>query len=122
MKNFKILLLALLLIPTAYAQDGIQNITEFSNSNAKFTVPAGKTWYIHNIFSSVKFNNGDDEFNYVRFKSVNNMSYGTNGPILANASRIYITYPIVFKENTSFEINMDDASAKGMITYTEVTN
>jgi hypothetical protein len=121
MKNVRILLLALLLVPTAYAQDGIQETVKFSNANKTFTVPAGKTWYIHNVFSSVKFNNGDDEYNYVRFKSVDDISFGENGPILTNASRNYIQYPIVFKENTTFELYLNDSSAKGIITYTEVT-
>ena len=35
---------------------GKAQLIEFSNATAKFTVPAGKTWYIMNIFSSVATN------------------------------------------------------------------
>ena len=106
------------------AQTNIPNgkvqLTEFTNTTARFTVPAGKTWYISNIFSSSQ--SAKEETNYIILKNINNTTFGSNGPILSNFARNFINYPIIFPEKTTFEIQITDLSAKAIIIYTEVDN
>ena len=93
-------------------------ITEFTNLSSKFTVPAGKTWYIVNIFSDCAANlvKSDDlkSLNYsevrIFIKSINgstltDLTINKFGPVVyrgPNHERVH-PMPIVLPENSIIE-------------------
>ena len=100
--------------------NGKAQLIEFTNATAKFTVPAGKTWVVNNVFSSSEIEKY--EYNYIILKKINNTDYGSNGPVLSNSARTFFSYPIIFPEKTTFEIQIKDLNAKAIIIFTEVDN
>ncbi len=100
--------------------NGKAQLIEFTNATAKFTVPAGKTWVVNNVFSSSEIEKY--EYNYIILKKINNTDYGSNGPVLSNYERTSFSYPIIFPEKTTFEIQIKDLNAKAIIIFTEVDN
>ena len=100
--------------------NGKAQLIEFTNATAKFTVPPGKTWVVNNVFSSAE--TADKEINYIRLKKINNTDYVSNGPLLSNYARTFFSYPIIFPEKTTFEIQITDLNAKAIIIFTEVNN
>ncbi len=82
---------------------GKAQLIEFTNANAKFTVPAGKTWYINQVFSF--YYGGIDVFikgiNGTELTNLELRKYGTNVYNDVNKS---IQFPIIFPENTIFEL------------------
>ena len=98
---------------------GKAQLIEFTNATAKFTVPAGKTWYIMNIFSSVATNikpstkyPESKEYEAVRvfIKNIDNylltdLSKNKFGPVVyrgPNHERMQ-PMPIVLPENSKIE-------------------
>lgn len=84
---------------------GKAQLVEFSNSNSKFIVPTGKTWYINNTFSFF----GRDPVYWIFIKSINGVILTdyvkkVYGPILYHSDETYPTTSLVFPENTSFEL------------------
>ncbi len=113
--------------------EGKAQLIEFTNATAKFTVPAGKTWVVNNVFSNYDRNNDIK----VYIKSINGAimtdlikkEYGT----LLYHSRdmgFVIQYPIILPENTSFELIVISgdwdaqtiSSKKAFLNYMEVDN
>jgi hypothetical protein len=117
MQNFYSVIITLLFAPVLFAQADNTKIVEFTNMKSTFTVPEGKTWHIHNIFSSAKTNDGD--WNFVRLESINGVTFGDNGTVLTGATRNWVQYPLVFPQNTSFKLKLADPSSVGIMTYTE---
>lgn len=87
--------------------EGKVQLIEFTNATAKFTVPEGKRWTIHNAFASYP---GDDNTYSIWIKSI-------NGTILFDPSKmiagkciwssnllVNLNLPLVLPENTSFEL------------------
>lgn len=124
-----------------WSQEKIAKLMQFNNFTANFEVPAGKTWIIHQIFTSfttdvepgttqpkpiriyIKTLNGDIKTDWAgnRF-----------GPQVfqSNNTAATISYPIVFPESTKFSLVMikgDPGSCaafdgSGYISFDEVTN
>ncbi len=107
---------------------GKAQLIEFTNSTAKFTVPAGKTWYIVNLISNgaanikpdvefPKSNNYDEVRVYIR--SIDNhiltdISQKIIGPLFyigrgENTERI-TPMPFVLSENTTIEFVISTGS------------
>ncbi|MEI6764442.1 MAG: hypothetical protein WCM76_02305 [Bacteroidota bacterium] len=127
MKTHKIIfataLMCMLSFPFLNAQSnypkGKAKLIEFFNPAAKFTVPAGKTWYVVNIFSDCatdiivnKNDPGTYNYNEVRIfiKSINgavltDIDKKKYGPVVfrgPNHERVQ-QMPIVLPENTIIE-------------------
>jgi hypothetical protein len=117
MKNLLLLLLISIFSQGAISQTKETKLVEFSNTNSEFTVPEGKTWHIHNIFSSAKTNDGD--WNFVRLERINGVTFGDNGTIFTGSTRNWVQYPLVFPQNTTFKLKLADPSSVGIMTYTE---
>jgi hypothetical protein len=97
---------------------GKVKLLEFSNSTASFSVPAGKTWLIYNVFSDyctkieVK-KNGDQDASCIRIfiKSLNDVQktdlvtkkYGTQLYMSGDTEKA-IALPLLFPEKTKFEL------------------
>ena len=144
--TFSILLLFFCIAFTnvGFSQKKEAKFQQFNNFTATFEVPAGKTWVIHQIFSSyasdVKINpDGSSSSSPVRiyFKTLNGdikTDYQGNrfGPQVfqSNNSSATIAYPIVLPEKTKFSLIIlkgDPGSCAmfegtGYISYFEVTN
>jgi hypothetical protein len=88
-------------IPKSKAQ-----LIEFTNSTAKFTVPSGKTWTVHSVFTS--FPAGTDYYD-IRVKSINSViltdiSKNMLGNLLFSSYSISNVSPtLILPENTSIE-------------------
>ena len=113
---------------------GKVKLVEFTNANAKFTVPPGKTWYIYQVLSFAKIK--EENIN-VFIKSINNteltnLSIEKLGPKIYDPVNIYmIPLPIIFPENTSFSLiitshkdgsNQTVSDKNAFINYIEITN
>ncbi len=98
---------------------GKAQLIEFTNATAKFTVPAGKTWYIMNIFSDCAANikPSTESAEYKQFEEVRvfiknidnylltDLSKNKLGPVVyrgPNHERIQ-PMPIVLSENSTIE-------------------
>jgi hypothetical protein len=88
-------------IPKSKAQ-----LIEFTNSTAKFTVPSGKTWTVHSVFTSFP---ADNNYYYIYVKSINSViltdiSKNMFG-LLLYCSNTISNYPpsLILPENTSIE-------------------
>ena len=104
---------------------GKSQLIEFNNSTAKFTVPEGKTWYIHNIFCERTYTQGTEEEKAAIFlKSINNIIYNEGmGPMVYFYNTgLILNFPIVFTEKTQFEFEIFNSGKKAIITYVEVDN
>ncbi len=97
---------------------------EFDNSNASFTVPEGKSWYIYNIYSdyvaggTLKYNEYEKKNVLENTEDVRIFIKELNGKLKTDYSKnIYgpqvyrgsnnattITLPIIFSENTTFSL------------------
>lgn len=112
---------------------GKAQLIEFTNATAKFTVPAGKTWVVNNVFSNYDRNNDIKVFvkslNGAIMTDLYKQEFGT----LLYHSRdpgYVIQYPILLPENTGFELIILsgdwDAQTicgkKAFLNYTEVDN
>jgi hypothetical protein len=82
-------------------------LVKFTNANAKFTVPPGKTWTLHGIITSFP----DDDNTYtVWIKSINgviltDLTKNIRGKVLYSSNLIVnLNFPLVFPENTVFEL------------------
>jgi len=97
---------------------GKAQLIEFTNSTAKFTVPAGKTWVIYNTFSDYCTDMKTDADGAlvapsirIFIKSINDVIktdltkkiYGTQLYMSRDAGKT-IGMPIVLSENTKFEL------------------
>jgi hypothetical protein len=103
---------------------GKATLIEFTNSNAKFKVPEGKTWYIYNVFGERRFSQGvEEKDSRIFLKSINNINFKF-GPLLYYYNTgLTISYPLVFPEKTTFELEMIDLSGnKAVMSYVEVDN
>ena len=106
-------------------------LVEFTNTNAKFTVPAGKTWTIYQTFTASW---KKDYFIYI--KSLNgvlltNLYTNELGPLLfsippKDSNRIL---PLILPENTTIELfifnsifGYDLADCKAYLNYVESDN
>tara|TARA_B110000003_G_scaffold274723_1_gene315393 strand:+ start:1000 stop:1731 length:732 start_codon:yes stop_codon:yes gene_type:complete len=92
-------------------------LIEFSNASAKFVVPDGKTWIIHNVISDYVTNLRKDSYGTfftdeirIFIKSLNGVSK-TNitrrifGPLLHRTTGFFgHRFPVVFPEKTTFEL------------------
>jgi hypothetical protein len=85
--------------------NGKAQLIEFTNATAKFTVPAGKTWVVNNVFSSSEIEK--DVTNQIILKKINNTDYGSNGPIPVNPQsepkKIYKKYILGIDRNRSLQ-------------------
>jgi hypothetical protein len=119
---------------------GKAHIIEFNNTTAKFTVPAGKTWYIVNIFSDyfTDFipNSTSSEIN-IFLKSldgtvITDLSINKVGTKVYSGVQTYaLRMPLIFPENTVFELiiisgelskpNINN-SIKAFLNYVECDN
>jgi hypothetical protein len=122
---------------TSFAQttnsNGTAHLVEFSNANATFKVPLGKTWVIQNAFTSHPI---DDNVYYIFIKSLNgitltNISNNTTGKLLYhNNALANVNLPLYFPENTEFELiimkKIDGTRSlynnKAFLNYTEIDN
>ena len=96
---------------------GKAQIIEFNNSTAKFTVPAGKTWYIINLFSDCTTNLTYDSEGYLKADEIRIFIKSINGSIITDiANKKYgpVIYrgpmhermqplPIILPENSTIE-------------------
>jgi hypothetical protein len=117
---------------------GKAQLIEFTNASAKFTVPAGKTWYLYSILTDfetdIKDDKGDHYVYFIRvyIKSLNGevkTDYKTYkiGPKLGSEGT---SYPIIFPENTSIELiqlyeresEYEEYSGSAFISVIEVDN
>lgn len=98
---------------------GKEQLVEFNNTTGKFTVPEGKTWYIYNILSDVE--NLDGERTRIKLKSVNDLVFSGGGPIVYKYG-VAMNFPLIFKENTKFEFDINHSATKAIMTYIEVEN
>lgn len=82
-------------------------LIEFTNATAKFTVPPGKTWTVHNVFTSFPV---DDNTYSITIKSINSIlltdiSKNILGKLLFSSNNLAnLNYPIVLPENTTIEL------------------
>lgn len=116
MKSLLLLLLISIFSQGAISQTKETKLVEFSNTNSEFTVPAGKTWHIHNVFSNAKASDG--EWNYIFIESVNNVKF-EHGAAVSGSTRSWVQFPLVLPENTTFKLKMMEATSVGIMTYTE---
>ncbi|MBI2279158.1 MAG: hypothetical protein HYU68_00470 [Bacteroidetes bacterium] len=132
MKSKRIILIITLFLSiwafSGYAQTTISNgksqLVEFNSTTSKFTVPAGKTWYIYNIFCERKYVQGEEE------KDSKIILKGINGIVFKNGPLVYyyntglvLNFPLVFTEKTTFEFEiMENIGNKAVMTYIEVDN
>jgi hypothetical protein len=85
----------------------LAKLTMFSNTNAKFTVPSGKTWTLHGVLASFP---ADDNTYSVYVKSINDviltdLSKNMFGKLLYSTNNLAnLNFPLVFPENTVFEL------------------
>ena len=105
-------------------------LIEFSNVSAKFVVPDGKTWIIHNVITDYvtnfrKDSNGNADSDEIRIfiKSLNGVSK-TNitrqifGPLLHRTGGFFGSrFPVVFPEKTTFELITFQGELKFMKKY-----
>jgi hypothetical protein len=136
-----ILTIFLSIYSLSYAQTSIPKgnaqLIEFSNDNAKFKVPEGKTWIIYSVFSDyladgklklneytkkneladaleirifIKELNGIEKTNYL--KNI----YGTQLFRSTNTTTA-IQYPIILPENTSFNLIILKGEMGNLITH-----
>jgi hypothetical protein len=84
---------------------GKVQLIEFTNANAKFTVPEGKTWYIYGVFGSGKLN--------IYMKSLNGTEL-TDLPTQILGSNLGTIITKIFPQNTNFELII--------LTFNEVQN
>jgi len=89
--------------------NGKAQLIEFTNATAKFTVPLGKTWTVHNVFTSYPT---DDNTYSIWVKSLNgiiltDISKNILGKLLFSSNAAAnINLPLVLPENTSLELIM----------------
>lgn len=97
---------------------GKAQIIEFTNSTAKFTVPAGKTWYIVNLFSDCSTNLSYDSQGNLNSDDIRIFIKSINGSIITDiANKKYgpVIYrgpnhermqplPIILPENSTIEL------------------
>lgn len=139
-----ILFLLVLSLSSANVQDKKAQFVQFNNFSASFEVPAGKTWVIHQIFSSfsaeIKTNpDGSKTAVPVRIfiKTLNGdikTDFAGNrfGPQVyqSNNSAATIAYPITLPEKTVFSLvlvkgdpgNCTAFDGTGYMSFYEVTN
>ena len=99
--------------------DGKVHLIEFDNKNSKFTVPTGKTWIIYNILGDIE-NTQTEERIRIRLKRVNNLIFKYGGPMVYKyAMATDGTFPLIFKENTIFELEIFHSN-QAFMTYVEV--
>ena len=109
------------------AQNSVSNgsaqLVEFTPTNAKFTVPASKTWHITNVFCERKYQSGGEEKDAgIILKSINDVVF-EKGPLLFYYnSGLVMNFPIILKEGTSFEFTVKNSGGKAIMTYIEYDN
>ena len=122
------------------APKGKAQLIEFTNATAKFTVPDGKTWYIHNTFSDWRIDctlpdGTTGRVTRVFLKSLNgvvktDITKNQFGPQLYCSPEIN-SMSLIFSEKTTFELlllssNMNQDiklfSGKGYINIIETDN
>jgi hypothetical protein len=117
---------------------GKAQLIEFTNANAKFTVPEGKTWVLYNVFSDYvvdgvmktddytkKIVFSDDKPVRIFLKELNGVEktnylmnvYGTQF-YHSNTFSTGISYPLLFPEKTSFGLIL----LKGSTGYLQLYN
>ena len=122
-KLFTIICITLVVITNAQNTNGNTELIEFTDENAKFTVPKGKTWHIMNVFDETSYQSqGEKEKTVIKFKSINGVIF-KRGPILFYySSALIMPFPIVLKEETSFEFSVKNSGGKAIMTYIEFDN
>jgi len=111
------------IIAQNYNSNGNAQLVEFTPTNAKFTVPASKTWYITNVFCERNYQSGGEEKDAaIILKSINDVEF-EKGPVLFywNLGNL-MNFPIVLKEGTSFEFTVKNSGGKAIMTYIEYDN
>lgn len=96
---------------------GKAQLIEFTNATAKFTVPEGKTWIIYSIFSDYITGGTVDNRGYLidtedvrifikKLNGVQKTNFVRNiyGPQLYRNGSSVFSYPLVFPENTTFDL------------------
>jgi hypothetical protein len=101
---------------------GKAQLIEFTNTTSKYIVPAGKTWYINQIFSNYRIEDDETtERTAIFIKSLNgieltNLSLGKYGPKVFGAfNEFVIQFPLIFPENTKFELVITNDKRTGLI-------
>ena len=128
MKFKRIILLVMIFISTGNFISNAQNIVpkgkakliEFSNTNAKFTVPEGKTWIIYNVFSDYVADEGSSRIRIFlkELNGVEKTNYLKNiyGPQLY-FTKLTFPYPIIFPEKTTFSFVILKGDLKNLQLY-----
>ena len=123
--NNKIDSLSALKIPLSGSTSGTSKaeLVEFTPTNAKFTVPASKTWHITNVFCERNYQSGGEEKDAaIILKSINDVEF-EKGPLLFYYnSGLVMNFPIILKEGTSFEFTVKNSGGKAIMTYIEYDN
>ncbi|MCR4964904.1 MAG: hypothetical protein K6A41_04535 [Bacteroidales bacterium] len=103
------------------SSNGIAHLETFTNTNAKFTVPAGKTWYVYGVHTTemadyyVRDENWGKTLEshriHVQLKSLNgqpvsNSSQNKYGVSFYSGNYYNFNYPIVLPENTTIEFEI----------------
>lgn len=124
---------------------GKAQLIEFTNANANFTVPAGKTWCIYGILTDWSTNTVQDEDGYYSSEDIRvfiqrlngqvKTDYKTNkmGPQLGSRSTSPSPgtgYPLFFPENTTIQLiqlcgyegNWKEYNGSAYISLLEVDN
>lgn len=126
--------------PAILAQSSKTVLLEFTNANAQFTVPAGKSWIINSVFSDYVTDcvkNGDyydcsdiyifiERLNNVEKTNAANLKYG---PLLYRTNNSFSTHlPIHLPAGTNLELvilkgytgNMEPYNGSAFVSITEV--
>jgi len=139
-KQIDSLVAQLLAAKNTSSSNGVAHLETFTNANAKFTVPAGKTWYVYGVHSTemadyyVRDENWGKTLEshriYVQLKSLNgqpvsNSSQNKYGVSFYSGNYYNFDYPIVLPENTTIEFEIiveTDRDQKDRGIFYEKTN
>ena len=101
------------------AINGEVQFIEFNNSTSKFIVPDGKTWYIYNILGDIE-NKQTKERTRIKLTRVNDLIFKYGGPMVYKYGvSTDGTFPLIFKENTVFELEIFNSN-QAFMTYIEI--